>query len=101
MSLFLPKESFYNGSAPQDEVFRLGSHGCEVMFTSYDKGTVVGPSINTLRTKHIIISGIVEVEMGGLRQTYRTGDSFEIQKQQEHTIRYHQDCSVIEFWFDN
>ena len=100
MSLFQPKESFFSGTAPKDEVFRLGPHGCEVMFTSYDKGTVVGPSINTSRTKHIIISGRVEVNLEGNTRHYRTGDFFEIPSQQEHTIRYHQDCSVIEFWFD-
>ncbi len=100
MSLFQPKESFFSGNAPKDEVFRLGPHGCEVMFTSYDKGTIVGPSINTNRTKHIIISGLVEVNLEGNTRTYRTGDSFEIPSQKEHTVRYQQDCSVIEFWFD-
>ena len=100
MSLFQPKESFFSGNAPEDEVFRLGPHGCEVMFTSYDKGTIVGPSINTLRTKHIIISGVVAVEKDGETRTYRTGDFFEIPKQIEHTLHYHQDCSIIEFWFD-
>ncbi|MDX1693235.1 MAG: hypothetical protein R3208_05685 [Ketobacteraceae bacterium] len=100
MSLFQPKESFFNGSAPEDEVFRLGPHGCEVMFTSYSKGTVVGPSINTLRTKHIIINGTVVVDMKGTTKTYRTGESFEIPRQCEHRLHYQQDCSIIEFWFD-
>lgn len=100
MSLFQPKESFHNGNAPEDEVFRLGTHGCEVMFTSYSKGTEVGPSINTLRTKHLIISGSVKVNASDCITHYQTGEWFEIPQHQEHTVTYLTDCSVIEFWFD-
>lgn len=100
MSLFQPKESFHSGNSPNDEVFRLSPHGCEVMFTSYLKGSVVGPSINTHRTKHVLISGTVEVNIEGSTKRYQTGEWFEIPCQIEHTINYTQDCSVIEFWFD-
>ena len=100
MSLFQPKESFHNGSSPEDEVFRLGPHGCEVMFTSYQKDSVVGPSINTHRTKHVIISGSVAVSLDNKVCKYETGDWFEIPEQQEHQITYLSDCSIIEFWFD-
>lgn len=100
MSLFQPKESFHNGNAPEDEVFRLGSHGCEVMFTSYSKATEIGPSINTHRTKHLIISGSIKVDMYCTSAHYRTGDWFEIPQHAEHKITYTTDCSVIEFWFD-
>lgn len=100
MSLFQPKESFHNGNAPSDEVFRLSPYGCEVMFTSYHKGTIVGPSINTHRTKHLIISGSIQVTLNGLTKHYQTGEWFEIPGQTEHTITYNQDCCTIEFWFD-
>lgn len=100
MSLFQPKESFFSGNAPHDDVFRLGRHGCEVMFTSYEKDTMVGPSINRSRTRHSIIHGRVEVTLNGNTRKYSTGESFEIPAQQEHTIRYSQNCSIIEFWFD-
>jgi len=100
MSLFQPKESFHSGNALEDEVFRLGTHGCEVMFTSYARGTVVGPSINTHRTKHLIISGSVEVNLEGSLSRHQTGEWFEIPQHQEHKITYLKDCSIIEFWFD-
>ena len=100
MSLFQPKESFHSGQSPDDEVFRLGSHGCEVMFTSYEKHTEVGPSINTHRTKHLIISGAVEVNLDGDVNHYQTGEWFEIPQHKEHKITYQQDCTIIEFWFD-
>lgn len=100
MSMFQPKEAFFSGNAPHDEVFRLGAHGCEVMFTSYEKNTVVGPSINRNGTKHRIIRGRLDVTLNGHTQQYSTGDSFEIPAHQEHVIRYHQDCAIIEFWFD-
>ena len=100
MSLFQPKETFHNGNSPDDEVFRLAPHGCEVMFTCYEKNSVVGPSINTRHAKHLIISGSVDVTVDGVNKQYKTSEWFEIPGQKEHQIKYLSDCSIIEFWFD-
>ena len=100
MSLFQPKESFHSGNSANDETFRLPTHNCEVIFASYEKGTVVGSSINRARTRHIVISGSVKVSYANKEHDYKAGEWLEIPQHTEHQITDKKNCSMIEFWFD-
>ena len=99
MSLFQPIETLHIDPNVAD-VFSLKTHGCKVMFTCYEKGTCTGTLINLIDAKNRLISGHIELTINGKIQKVQSGEWYRIPANTEHDLRYINDCSVIEFWFD-
>ena len=99
MSLFQPVEiSHKNANAP--DTFHLGPHNCNVMFTSYEKGTNTGKLVNLKDSKNRLISGAVRLTINDQTQLIHASEWFRIPSNTEHSLHYLSDCTVIEFWFD-
>ena len=99
MSFFQDKAEYLLKGDDQLDVFHLGAHGCDVMFSHYEKGKRTEGIINRLSSRYLIIQGSLLLTVDGNSQELATGDWFEIQKQTEHDLTYLTDCSLIEFWF--
>ncbi len=98
MSFFHNKTVF---GAPDDDpdVVHLGSLGCDVHFSHYDKGAGSGRSINAFSTRNLVIKGQLVLEMANQRRVIRSGEWFEIPAQTEYCVSCLSGCSVIEFCF--
>lgn len=99
MSLFQSIDTLHENANAAD-VFQLGPHGCNVMFTSYPKGTHTGILINIADAKNRLISGSIELTIYGKTQRIHAGEWYRVPANTDHTLHYLSDCSVIEFWFD-
>lgn len=99
MSLFQSKLDYFLKGEDQLDVFHLGAHGCDVMFSSYDGGTHFESTTNTNQFRGRVISGRLILTLGGKKHRYRAGDWFEIPAKTQHSLQYVVDCTIIEFWF--
>ena len=99
MSLFQPIEILHKNTNAAD-IFHLGPHNCNVMFTSYEKGTNTGKLINLKDTKNRLISGAIRLTINDKTQHIHADEWFRIPSNTEHTLHYLSDCTVIEFLFD-
>lgn len=99
MSLFQPIEMTHKNANAAD-IFHLGPHHCNVMFTSYEKGTDTGKLINLKDTKNRLISGAIRLVINDKAQQIQAGEWFRIPSNTEHALQYLSDCTVIEFLFD-
>ena len=99
MSLFQPIEISHKNANAAD-IFHLGPHNCNVMFTSYEKGTNTGKLINLKDTKNRLISGAIRLTINDETQLIQAGEWFQIPSNTEHTLHYLSGCTVIEFLFD-
>ena len=99
MSLFQPIEISHENANSAD-TFHLGPHNCNVMFTSYEKGTVTDKLINLKDVKNRLISGSIRLIINNKNQHIHAGEWFRIPSNTEHALHYLSDCTVIEFWFD-
>jgi len=99
MSLFQPIEISHKNTNAAD-TFHLGPHNCNVMFTSYEKGTDTGELINLKDTKNRLITGSIRLIINDKTQQIQAGEWFRIPSNTEHTLQYLSDCTVIEFLFD-
>ncbi len=100
MSLFQNKSDYFLKGEDQIDVFHLGPHGCDVMFSRYEAGTEVKATANASHSRCLIVQGELTVSCQDISQHYCTGDWFEVPCHIEHDILYQTDCSIIEFWFD-
>ena len=100
MSLFQNKSDYFLKGDDQLDVFHLGAHGCDVMFSRYEAGTEVNAATNPNHSKCLVIQGRLKVRFHDQDCYYTTGDWFEIPSHTEYDISYESDCSIIEFWFD-
>ncbi|RLT93252.1 hypothetical protein [Ketobacter sp.] len=100
MSLFQNKSDYFLKGEDQLDVFHLGPHGCDVMFSRYEAGTEVHSATNSTLSKCLVVQGRLTVTQQGLTRHYGTGDWYEVPAMTEHDIHYLSDCSIIEFWFD-
>ena len=100
MSLFQNKSDYFLKGEDQLDIFHLGPHGCDVMFSRYEAGTEVNATTNATHSKCLVVQGKLTVSLQGHTHHYSTGDWYEIPSHTEHDIRYQSDCSIIEFWFD-
>jgi quercetin dioxygenase-like cupin family protein len=99
MSLFQPIEISHKDASSAD-IFHLGPHNCNVMFTSYEKGTVTGKLVNLTDAKNRLISGSIRLTINDKTQHIHAGEWFRIPSNTEHAVHYLSDCTVIEFWLD-
>ena len=99
MSLFQPIEILHKNANAAD-IFHLGPHNCNVMFTSYEKGTDTGKRISLKDVKNRLISGAIHLTINDKTLDIHAGDWFRIPSNTEHSLHYVSDCTVIEFWFD-
>ncbi len=99
MSLFQPIEILHKNANAAD-IFHLGPHNCNVMFTSYKKGTDTGTLISLKDAKNRLISGAIHLTINDKTQDIHAGEWFRIPSNTEHSLHYLSDCTVIEFWFD-
>lgn len=100
MSLFQSKSDYFLKGEDQLDVFHLGAHGCDVMFSRYEAGLTIDSATNSTHCKCLIVQGTLCIEMDQNRRNYQTGDWFEIPGHTEYSVLYESDCSIIEFWFD-
>ena len=82
---------FHNRSvfgAPDDDpdVVHLGSLGCDVHFSHYDKGARSGPCQNTFGTRNLVIKGQLVLQMQGHQRVIRAGEWFEIPPRAEYQV---------------
>jgi hypothetical protein len=101
MSLFQSKLDYFLKGEDQLDVFHLGAHGCDVMFSSYDKDTSFLCTTNTNQFKGRLISGKLVLTLGNEKHRYQSGDWFEIPAKTQFSLQYITDCDIIEFWFMN
>ena len=99
MSLFQPIEILHKNANAAD-IFHLGPHNCNVMFTSYEKGTITGKLINLKDTRNRLITGSIRLIINDKTQQVQAGEWFQIPSNTEHALQYLSDCTVIEFLFD-
>ena len=99
MSLFQPIEMSHK-NANSEDIFHLGPHNCNVMFTSYEKGTDTGKLVNLKDTKNRLISGDIRLTINDTTQHIHAGEWFRILSNTEHALHYLSVCTVIEFLFD-
>ena len=99
MSLFQPIEISHKNVNAAD-TFHLGPHNCNVMFTSYEKGTDTGKLISLKDSKNRLISGAIHLTINGKSQDIHAGEWFRIPSNTEHSLHYLSNCTVIEFCFD-
>lgn len=95
---------FHNRSAFGDQdddpdVVHLGTHGCDVHFSHYDKGARSSPNINGFSTRNLVTKGQLILELNGQRRVIRAGEWFEIPAQTKYSVECLSDCSIIEFCF--
>lgn len=100
MSLFQNKSDYFLKGEDQLDVFHLGPHGCDVMFSRYESGTSIASAINTTNCKCLVVQGTLSLTINNNVTRINTGDWFEIHHHTEHDLQYESDCSIIEFWFD-
>ena len=100
MSLFQNKSDYFLKGEDQLDVFHLGPHGCDVMFSRYEAGTEVNSATNSAHSKCLVVQGQLIVTIQNQSHHFGTGDWFEIPGHTEHNVLYQSDCSIIEFWFD-
>ena len=100
MSLFQNKSDYFLKGEDQLDVFHLGAHGCDVMFSRYEAGTYVNAASNAAHSKCLVVQGQLSLSLNGETRHFQTGDWFEIPKHCEHDLTYNTECSIIEFWFD-
>jgi len=100
MSLFQNKSDYFLKGEDQLDVFHLGTHGCDVMFSRYEAGTDVYAATNPNHSKCLVVQGRIKVTIHDRDCYYNTGDWFEIPRHTEYDIHYETGCSIIEFWFD-
>lgn len=100
MSLFQNKSDYFLKGEDQLDVFHLGPHGCDVMFSRYEADTAVNTAINAVNCKCLVVQGTLSLTIDQHRTHYQTGDWFEIPRHTEYDLHYNSDRSIIEFWFD-
>lgn len=100
MSLFQNKSDYFLKGEDQLDVFHLGAHGCDVLFTRYEADTAITAATNATHCKCLIVQGSVSLCLNQETRRFKTGDWFEIPRHTDYSMLYEGDCSIIEFWFD-
>lgn len=81
------------------EAFKLEAKGCDVLFASYPKGTVIPPHNHATENVGVITQGELILTVGGVERRYRPGDWYHVPARAMHAARFEADTSEIEFWF--
>ena len=81
------------------DAFKLEAKGCDVLFASYPKGTVIAPHHHETDNVGVITQGELILIVDGKETRYRAGDWYQVPARGMHAARFEVETSEIEFWF--
>ena len=83
----------------QLDAFKLQAAACDVLFASYPAGTSIPPHHHDTANVGVITRGELILTVDGAEQRYGPGDWYHVPSRAEHSARFEQETSEIEFWF--
>jgi quercetin dioxygenase-like cupin family protein len=81
------------------DAFKLEAKGCDLLFASYPKGTVIPPHNHETENVGVITQGELILIVDGKETRYRAGDWYHVAARAKHAARFEVETSEIEFWF--
>jgi len=81
------------------DAFRLAAESCDVLFASYPAGTEIPAHSHDTENVGVITQGQLILTMEGKESRYGPGDWYHVPMNAEHSARFDEDTSEIEFWF--
>lgn len=81
------------------DAFRLKADACDVLFASYPAGTSIPPHCHDTDNIGVITSGELLLTVDGRETRYGPGDWYHVAPEVEHSARFDEATSEIEFWF--
>ena len=81
------------------DAHKLEAAGCDVLFASYPAGTVIAAHKHDTENVGIITKGSLMLTIAGKETTFATGDWYHVPARAEHSARFEEESSEIEFWF--
>ena len=81
------------------DAFKLEAAACDVLFASYPAGTSIPPHHHETENVGVITRGELFLKLNGLETRYGPGDWYHVPAQTEHSARFENETSEIEFWF--
>ncbi len=81
------------------DAYRLAANDCDVLFASYPAGTSIAAHTHPSENVGVITKGEMLLTVGGVENRYGPGDWYHVDANEEHSARFEQATSEIEFWF--
>ena len=81
------------------DAHRLEAAGCDVLFASYPAGTIIAPHKHDTENVGIITKGSLMLTIAGKERTFVAGEWYHIPARADHSARFEEESSEIEFWF--
>ena len=81
------------------DAFKLEAKGCDVLFATYPKGTVVAEHGHDTENVGVITQGELILTVNGKEQRYGPGQWYHLPAKKKHAARFEVETSEIEFWF--
>lgn len=78
---------------------RLDAKDCEVLFATYPAGTVIETHSHETENCGVITEGELILTTDGKQTRYGPGDWYHLARNQEHSAKFNDRTSEIEFWF--
>ena len=82
------------------DAYRLAAEGCEVLFASYPAGTSIETHTHPSRNVGVITAGELLLTKNGKEHRYGVGEWYSLEPNEEHSARFPEETSEIEFWFE-
>jgi quercetin dioxygenase-like cupin family protein len=81
------------------DAYKLAAKGCDVLFASYPKGTVIPPHHHDTENVGVITQGELILTVDGKETRYGPGHWYHVPAKATHAARFETETSEIEFWF--
>lgn len=81
------------------DAHRLAAPGCEVLFASYPAGTTIDAHHHDTDNVGVITQGRLFLTVDGTTTSHGVGEWYGVAAGVEHSARFDEGTSEIEFWF--
>jgi quercetin dioxygenase-like cupin family protein len=82
------------------DAYTLTADGCKIFFAHYPAATKIEPHKHETDNYGIIIQGELFLTIAGEEKRFRTGEWYYVPAYTEHSARFEELTSEIEFWFE-